>query len=117
MKFLIDAQLPRKLCKWLRDAGHDVVHTLDLPLGNATPDSVVLTIAGNEQRVVVTKDDDFVQSHLISGRPEKLLLVATGNIGNAELENLLRKNLARIEAAMQAGRFVEISCHKLTLHG
>jgi predicted nuclease of predicted toxin-antitoxin system len=47
MKFLVDAQLPRKLCKWLREAGHDVVHTLDLPSGNATPDSVVLTIAMN----------------------------------------------------------------------
>jgi len=117
MKFLVDAQLPRKLCKWLRDAGHDVVHTLDLPLGNATPDSVVLTIAMNEQRVVVTKDDDFVQSHLIVGRPEKLLLVSTGNIGNAELESLLRKNMSRIEATLQTGGFVEISRLRLTLHG
>lgn len=116
MKFLVDAQLPRKLCKWLREAGHDVVHTLDLPLGNATPDSVVLSIAASEQRVVVTKDDDFVQSHLIAGRPEKLLLVATGNIGNAELEALLRSNLVRIEQALQSARFVEINRHKLTAH-
>ncbi len=47
--------------------------------------------------------------HLIAGRPEKLLLVATGNIGNTELETLLRNNLARIEDALQAGRFVEIN--------
>lgn len=116
MKFLIDAQLPRKLCKWLREAEHDVVHTLDLPFGNATPDSVVLSIAEKDQRVVVTKDDDFVQSHLIAGRPEKLLLIATGNIGNAELEALLRNNLARIEQALRSGCFVEISRHKLTAH-
>jgi len=116
MKFLIDAQLPRKLCKWLREAGHDVVHTLDLPLGNATPDSVVLSIAERDQRVVVTKDDDFVQSHLLVGRPEKLLLIATGNIGNAELETLFRNNLARIDVALQTGRFVEINRHKLAVH-
>lgn len=116
MRFLVDAQLPRKLCKWLREAGHDVVHTLDLSQGNATPDSVVLTIAMNEQRVVVTKDDDFVQSHLIVGRPEKLLLIATGNIGNTELETLLRSNLTRIENALQTGRFVEIGRYKLTTH-
>jgi predicted nuclease of predicted toxin-antitoxin system len=66
--------------------------------------------------VVVTKDDDFVQSHLIAGRPEKLLLVATGNIGNAELETLLRNNLVSIERALQSGRFVEINRYKLTLH-
>jgi predicted nuclease of predicted toxin-antitoxin system len=38
--------------------------------------------------VVVTKDSDFVNSFLLSRRPRKLLLVSTGNIGNAELEAL-----------------------------
>ncbi len=70
----------------------------------------------NEQRIVVTKDDDFVQSHLLVGRPEKLSLVATGNIGNAELESLLRKNITRIEAALQSGSFVEINRYQLTAH-
>lgn len=64
-------------------------HTLDLPLGNRTPDSAIVDIAERENRLVVTKDDDFVQSHLISGHPPKLLLIATGNISNAELEAAL----------------------------
>lgn len=34
MKFLIDAQLPRRMCAWIGEAGHDVLHTLDLPAGN-----------------------------------------------------------------------------------
>jgi predicted nuclease of predicted toxin-antitoxin system len=113
---LVDAQLPRRLCAWLREAGHDVTHTLDLPLGNRTPDSVILDIAKREGRVVVTKDDDFVQSYLISGRPEKLLLVATGNIGNAELESLLRANLPAILGALDSGKFVEINRNALTVH-
>jgi predicted nuclease of predicted toxin-antitoxin system len=65
---------------------------------------------------VVTKDDDFVQSHLIFGRPEKLLLVATGNIGNTELEILLRKNLASIIQALDGVKFVEIDREALTIH-
>lgn len=116
MKFLIDAQLPKRLCAWLREAGHDVMHTLDLPLGNRTPDTTILDIAEREYRIVVTKDDDFVQSHLIFGRPEKLLLVATGNIGNTELEILLRKNLASIIQALDGGKFVEIDREALTIH-
>lgn len=28
MKFLIDAQLPRRFCAWLVAAGHDATHTL-----------------------------------------------------------------------------------------
>ena len=31
MKFLVDAQLPKSFCAWLREAGHEVKHTLELP--------------------------------------------------------------------------------------
>ena len=31
MKFLVDAQLPRRLVCELVDLGHDAIHTLDLP--------------------------------------------------------------------------------------
>jgi predicted nuclease of predicted toxin-antitoxin system len=41
MKFLVDAQLPRRLVRRLRDAGHEALHTLDLPLGNRTTDDAV----------------------------------------------------------------------------
>jgi predicted nuclease of predicted toxin-antitoxin system len=34
MKFLIDAQLPRRLAHQLRTAGFEAIHTLDLPQGN-----------------------------------------------------------------------------------
>ena len=39
MKFLVDAQLPKRLAEWLNEAGHDTLHTLDLPRGNRTPDA------------------------------------------------------------------------------
>jgi predicted nuclease of predicted toxin-antitoxin system len=35
MRYLVDAQLPRRLALRLRDAGYDALHTLDLPDGNA----------------------------------------------------------------------------------
>lgn len=37
MKFLVDAQLPMRVCAWLAEAGHDAIHTLDLVHGNRTP--------------------------------------------------------------------------------
>jgi predicted nuclease of predicted toxin-antitoxin system len=116
MRFLIDAQLPRHFCAWLRDAGHDAIHTLDLPLGNRTPDSVLIDIAEKENRIVVTKDDDFVQSHLISNRPSRLLLIATGNISNNALELLVRDNLLVIIAAFSANRFIELGRDTLAVH-
>jgi predicted nuclease of predicted toxin-antitoxin system len=45
MKFLIDAQLPRKMVEWLAAAGFDAIHTLDLPQQNRTPDGVLVSLA------------------------------------------------------------------------
>lgn len=115
MKFLVDAQLPRRFVSWLAEAEHDVLHTLDLPLGNRTPDSEVISYAAREGRVVVSKDNDFVQSFLLTGEPQ-LLLISTGNIANANLEKLLRSNLSGIEAAFASHRFVEITHDALVIH-
>lgn len=62
MKFVVDAQLPRRLSRQLHEYGHDVMHTLDLPSGNRTTDAEIMRIADREERIVVTKDEDFVQS-------------------------------------------------------
>ena len=83
MKFLIDAQLPRRLVHRLREAGFEAIHTLDLPLGNRTPDTDINDLSIREHYVVVTKDADFVNSFHLQHKPHKLLLVSTGNIGNA----------------------------------
>lgn len=58
MKFLIDAQLPRRLAFLLLQAGHDTLHTLDLPKKNSTPDEEINRVAAQEERIVVTKDDN-----------------------------------------------------------
>jgi predicted nuclease of predicted toxin-antitoxin system len=39
----------------LREAGHDALHTLDLPDGNRTTDAEINATSWREQRVVVTK--------------------------------------------------------------
>jgi predicted nuclease of predicted toxin-antitoxin system len=107
MKFLVDAQLPRRIADWLNVAGYDALHTRDLPDGNRTTDEQVIVSADRELRVVVTKDADFVSSHLLSGRPAKLLLVSTGNISNRELEQLLVPLIASIVQEFQSHAFLE----------
>ena len=77
------------MAAWLASAGCDAVHTLDLPDGNRTTDAQINEVAHREGRVVVTKDADFVDSHLLASRPAKLLLVSTGNINNRALKALV----------------------------
>ena len=117
MKFLVDAQLPLRLARWLQDEGHDALHTRDLPQGNRTPDADINERSVREQRVVITKDEDFVDTFHLSREPRKLLLVATGNIGNSELEELFTSNLDEIVHALETSDFVELSRDMLISHG
>jgi predicted nuclease of predicted toxin-antitoxin system len=68
MKFLIDAQLPRRLAHQLSVAGYETTHTLDLPQGNRTTDQSLITLSLKEQCVIVTKDSDFVESFFAETR-------------------------------------------------
>jgi predicted nuclease of predicted toxin-antitoxin system len=108
MNFLVDAQLPRRMTAWLAAAGCDAVHTLDLPGGNRTTDEQINDVADWEQRVVVTKDADFVDGHLLRGRPAKLLLISTGNITNRDLEVLVVPLIPDIIREFQTHSFLEL---------
>jgi len=114
MKFLIDAHLPRRLKYRLQERGFDTVHTLDLPLKNRTPDSVLEELSISEQRVLITKDEDFVNTFMIHGRPYKLLLVSTGNITNDDLEGLFLQNIDDIAQAFNQYDFIEIDREKIS---
>lgn len=96
MKFLIDAQLPRRLATQLKQAGLEATHTLELPDGNRTTDQALISLSLANQAVLVTKDSDFVESFLLKKEPWKLVLVSTGNIGNDELLSLFERNIKQI---------------------
>jgi predicted nuclease of predicted toxin-antitoxin system len=116
MKFIVDAQLPRRLARELASSGHDTVHTLDLPAANRTQDKDIVALAIRENRVVVTKDNDFVTSFLLRGTPPKLLLISTGNISNDALSKLLEANKTALENAFSTHDFVELSALTITIH-
>ncbi len=85
MKFLLDAQLPPSLKKLFTDNGYDCKHTLDLELGNDSPDKIINEISVTEQRILITKDSDFFDSFLIKNEPYKLIMVKLGNTSKKEL--------------------------------
>ena len=113
MKFLLDAQLPKKLCDFLKWKGYDALHTLDLPDKNRTKDAQINQISIEQKRVLISKDLDFIESLLISNKPYKLIYVATGNITNQELIGLFSKNLIKIVDAVNRNRLIEITDKKI----
>ena len=116
MKFLVDAQLPRRLVRRLREAGYEALHTLDLPLGNRTTDALIIELSIREQYVVVTKDSDFVNSFTLHRQPYKLLLVSTGNLRNSELEAVFLSNLEKIAEGFDSFDFIELGREAVFFH-
>ncbi len=116
MNFLVDAPRPSRLALALAEFGHDAIHTLDLPDRNATADTEVARRADEDDRIVVTKDGDFPNDHVLLGRPRRVLHVTTGNIVNADLLELVRRALPSIEHAFAQGDLVELNRTSIVVH-
>ncbi len=116
MKWLIDAQLPRRLAVRLTDLGHDAIHTLDLLRRNRSTDSDICRIADASGRILVSKDRDFLDSFYINGTPSQLLWVPIGNITNTELLIRFESLLPDLQEAFADSRCVEMTLAGLIIH-
>jgi predicted nuclease of predicted toxin-antitoxin system len=116
MKFIVDAQLPTALSKFLTIKGFDVIHTDDLPNKEFSTDKEIREISFKEERIVITKDADFLDSYYITGVPERLLLVSTGNIKNKDLILLFDSNIDQIVELFNDHSFIELNNAELLGH-
>jgi len=80
------------------------------------PNTRIAEQADDDDRVVVTKDRDFRDGHLLARSPRRLLVVATGNITNTALVSLFERHLDAIVAALDEADFVEIGPDSLVVH-
>lgn len=116
MRFLVDAHLPRALIEVLKAAGHDAIHTRDLPDGNRTTDSSIAAVADADGRVVISKDADFRLTHRVRGTPRRVLAVATGNTSNLRLVAIVEQHLGSIVRAFEHAGVVELHETHLVIH-
>jgi len=116
MKFLVDAQLPVSLASILKQQGHDTIHTDDMPNKEVTSDLEIRMIADSDERIVITKDYDFLDSYYFQNSPKQLFLITTGNINNQKLLELLSLNLDHIVQLFREYSFVELSNYEIIGH-
>lgn len=116
MKFIIDAQLPKSLSSFLNSVGHDSIHTIDLPEHNKIKDTEIIIISENENRIVISKDNDFLESFLLMERPKKLIMINTGNIRNVELISIFENNIDIISKSIEENSLIEINRTELIVH-
>ncbi|WP_188063773.1 DUF5615 family PIN-like protein [Sphingobium sp. KCTC 72723] len=106
MKFLVDAQLPPALCRWLHEQGHEAVHVCDIGM-IAASDVEIAARAEVDGAALVSKDEDFVVLRL----PDRfaLLWLRCGNATNRALVGWLEARWARIVVLLEGGeRLVEV---------
>ena len=105
MNFLIDAQLPPALCRWLEARGHVAEHVTELGLGSAS-DAEIAACAEVKGAILISKDEDFLLLRL----PDRfaVLWLRCGNSTNRTLTAWLDARWERIEALLQSGeRLIE----------
>ncbi len=101
MKFLVDIQLPPRLCDWLIDHGCDALHASDLESGLNMPDEKLWQYAKQESLIVISKDYDFYERALLYGAPPQVLHISLGNCSNKQLMTTLDKFWSKIAEALK----------------
>ncbi len=114
MIFIIDAHLPRSLCKYFRALGHTAFHTTDFPLGNATSDGWLAEEAAKRDAVVVSKDSDFFHSFLLQRKPPKLIMVKVGNLRLHNLRQLFETQAENLALLLESHDLIELHLDKAT---
>jgi predicted nuclease of predicted toxin-antitoxin system len=100
VNFLVDAQLPPALARWIGSQGHQAAHVFEIGLAG-TDDGPIWEHAQKNNAVIVSKDEDFVDRWLLSDKPVPLVWIRKGNCSNrallAWLEPLWSDALKRLE--------------------
>jgi len=66
LRFLVDAQLPPALARWLAANGHEARHVADLGM-QAASDAAIWDHALSSKSAIITKDEDFAQRLVLAG--------------------------------------------------
>jgi len=102
VNFLVDANLPPRLCTWLRDRHQQTTHLLDLH-SLRLPDKQVWDLAITRNEIIFTKDTDFYERSLLLGQPPQVVLIALGNCNNNDLFHHLERSWKNVETELTAG--------------
>lgn len=108
MRFIVDAQLPPALARWLVEAGRDAKHVEEVGLREAA-DQPIWCYALETQAVVITKDEDFADRVRQSPRSPVIVWLRIGNASNRALRLRFVPQLPQIIAWIEQGhRLIQV---------
>ena len=108
MKFLLDAQLPPALARWLEEAGYEAQPVREVGLREAD-DRAIWNYAEANGLVLLTRDEDFAMRVQQTQTGPSFVWLRVGNSSNHALRAWLQPRLPGIvQLVTQGSRLVEV---------
>jgi predicted nuclease of predicted toxin-antitoxin system len=108
VNFLVDAQLPPGLARWLADQGHSAQHVHELSFADAE-DSVIWNHALVIDAIIITKDEDFAERTARTASGPIIVWLRVGNSTNRALFQWLEPRWPAIAQLLSDGnRLIEV---------
>jgi predicted nuclease of predicted toxin-antitoxin system len=108
VKFIVDNQLPIALANYLRERGFDCQHVLEAGLSEAL-DTEICRHADLEDRIIISKDEDFFYLAKQRQATIRVIWVRMGNCRTAILLAAFHRSWSFIESCLDAGdRIIEV---------
>lgn len=109
MRFLVDAQLPPALARWLSERGHPAEHVADIAMAGRDDRSIwdrAIAIGAT----IITKDEDFAIRRALASDGPSVVWVRCGNTTRRELLVWFRFRLPAVLDALARGEsLIEIA--------
>lgn len=102
MRFLVDAQLPPALARWLGEHGFSAVSAREAGLRDSD-DGSVLNFAMSGNWTVITKDEDFARRVIDDPAAPSVVWLRLGNCTNRVLFAWLAPLLPEIKQRLEVG--------------
>ncbi|MGV3551562.1 DUF5615 family PIN-like protein [Rhizobium sp.] len=102
MIFLVDAQLPVAMARWLAAKGHQAQHVSEVQMQSAS-DSAIWHYAHEKQAVIITKDEDFANKRVLVLSGPTIVGVRLGNARNNALIDWLERGYSFMLEAIERG--------------
>jgi predicted nuclease of predicted toxin-antitoxin system len=102
MRFLVDAQLPPALARWLTEKGHQADHVMDHGL-QAVSDQQIWDFASRSEAVIITKDEDFARRRAMAKIGPSIIWVRFPNSRRRDLLDWFDKALTDVIEALERG--------------
>jgi predicted nuclease of predicted toxin-antitoxin system len=102
MRFIVDAQLPPALARWLVAKGHEAEHVEARQMAMAS-DTAIWDLALRESLVIITKDEDFSQRRILTSGGPTIVWIRWPNTRRRDLLARFETVLPDVLSALQRG--------------